>query len=111
MQVYCSCPCEFYCKHMYVVILLIRNNKYNKLYKISCRNPNDSLLKRIINFNWCYCVGVDGEYVEIINDYGEFQKLPIIDENKNLLWRVIEDSKDNELSKDIKKVLNKEIDK
>ena len=30
MQVYCSCPCEFKCKHMYAVILAIRNKEYKR---------------------------------------------------------------------------------
>ena len=52
MQVYCTCPCEFYCKHIYAVILAIRNNKGNRFYKIMYKNPNKNLLERIMDFEY-----------------------------------------------------------
>ena len=105
MQVYCSCPCEFYCKHMYAVILAIRNNKFNKLYRVVYRDPDDSLLNRIIHFKWFYCVGLNEDNIEIIDEYGEFETFPIIDDNNNVLWKVLEDSKDNKLSNGIKEII------
>ena len=94
MQVYCSCPCEFYCKHMYAVILAIRNNKFNPFYKIMYNNPNQSILERIMDFDYLLCVGIIEQNFEIIN-------------NNQFNWKVLEDSKDEKLTKQIKILLMK----
>lgn len=102
MQVYCTCPCEFYCKHMYAVIMAIRNDEFNRFYKVSYRNPDKDLLERIIDFNYVLCIGVVEQNLEIINDYGEIELVPILDVHGKNNWIVIEDSEDEELTKQIK---------
>lgn len=106
MQVYCSCPCEFYCKHMYAVILSIRNKKFCNFYKITYKNPNESFYERIMDFEYLLCTGIVEQYLEIINNYGEFELVPIINNNGNCNWQVLEDSKNEELTKQIKKLIN-----
>lgn len=106
MQVYCSCPCEFYCKHIYAVILAIRNNEFNRFYKIMYKNPNESLLDRIMNFDYFLCSGIIEQNLEIINNYGEIELVPILDINNKCNWEVLEDSKDEKLLKQINEFLH-----
>lgn len=106
MQVFCSCPCEFYCKHMYAVILAIRNNKFNRFYKIMYKNPDKNLLERIMDFDYFLCLGVVEQNLEIINNYGEFELVPILDVNNRYNWEVLEDSEDEKLMKQIKYFLD-----
>ncbi len=106
MQVYCSCPCEFYCKHMYAVIMAIRNQSFNRFYKIMYRNPDKSMLERIMDFDYLLCLGVVEQNLEIINNYGEFELVPILDVNNRYNWEVLEDSENEKLTKQIKYFLD-----
>ena len=106
MQVYCSCPCEFYCKHIYAVILAVRNNEFNRFYKIMYKNPNESLLERIMSFDYFLCTGVIEQNLEIINNYGEIELVPILDINNKCNWEVLEDSEDEKLLKQINEFLH-----
>ena len=106
MQVYCSCPCEFYCKHIYAVILAIRNNNFNKFYKIIYKNPNKSLLERVMDFDYFLCLGVVNSSFEIINNDGELELVPILEANNSYNWEILEDSDDKKLMKQIKHFLD-----
>ncbi|MBQ6547066.1 MAG: SWIM zinc finger family protein [Bacilli bacterium] len=106
MQVYCSCPCEFYCKHMYAVILAIRNNEFNRFYKIMYKNPDKSLLERVTNFDYLLCLGVVEQNFEIINNYGDIELVPILDVNDRYNWQILEDSEDEKLTKQVKYFLD-----
>lgn len=103
-QVYCSCPCEFYCKHMYAVILAIRNNKYNNFYKISYNDPTKSLLDKVTNFSYLLCVGIYEDYFEIINNYGEIELVPIL-LNNEYNWEILEDKKEKSLKAQVEEYL------
>lgn len=101
MQVYCSCPCEFYCKHIYAVILAIRDNMFNRFFKISYKNPNESLMERIMSFNYFLCLGIVEQNFEIINNYGEIEFVPILDVNDKCNWEILEDTEDEQLMKQV----------
>ena len=105
-QVYCSCPCEFYCKHICAVILAIRDNKFKRFYKIMYKNPNKNLLERIMDFEYFLCLGVIDQNFEIINNYGELELVPILDVNNKYNWEVLEDSEDEKLMKQVKYFLD-----
>ena len=105
-QVYCSCPCEFYCKHIYAVILAIRDNNFKRFYKIMYKNPNKNLLERIMDFEYFLCLGVVEQNFEIINNYGELELVPILDVNNKYNWEVLEDSEDEKLMKQVKYFLD-----
>ena len=106
MQVYCSCPCEFYCKHICAVILAIRDNKLNRFYKIMYKNPNKNLLERIMDFEYFLCLGLVEQNFEIINNYGELELVPILDVNNKYNWEILEDSEDEKLMKQVKYFLD-----
>ena len=105
-QVYCSCPCEFYCKHICAVILAIRDNKFKRFYKIMYKNPNKNLLERIMDFEYFLCLGLVEQNFEIINNYGELELVPILDVNNKYNWEILEDSEDEKLMKQVKYFLD-----
>lgn len=105
-QVYCSCPCEFYCKHICAVILAIRDNKFKRFYKIMYKNPNKNLLERIMDFEYFLCLGLVEQNFEIINNYGELELVPILDVNNKYNWEILEDSEEEKLIKQVKYFLD-----
>ena len=111
MKVYCSCPCEFYCKHIYAVIMAIRNNEFKRFYKVMYNNTNKDLYERIVDFDYYLCTGVVEQNLELINNYGEIELVPILDINNECNWKVLEDSEDEELTKQIKYFLDNKEEK
>ena len=105
-QVYCTCPCKFYCKHIYSVILAIRNKEIKKFYKVIYKKDEENLLESVLNSKYFLSSGTEDEYIEIINRYGEIELVPLFDENNKLNWKVIEDSKEKELANKIEKIVN-----
>ena len=105
MQVYCSCPCEFFCKHIYATILSIRNNEFRKFYKIT-RNIDNPLLDKIINFKFLLSIGIDdqGNNYLIIED-GAIKLLPIINDSGNSEWTILEDDENNTLIERLENIL------
>lgn len=108
MQVYCSCPCEFYCKHIYSVILAIRNNDFNRFYKINYKNPNLSIMDRVLNFDYQLCMGIIEKNFEIINNDGEIELIPIFDSNGKCNWQILEDDEDMTLARQLQDIIHNE---
>ena len=108
MQIYCSCPCEFFCKHIYAVILAIRNNQFKKFYKITRNTSNINLLDKIMNFQFLLSIGTDdqGNNYLVIED-GLIKLLPIKNKNNLSEWEILEDDEKESLTKRIKEILNK----
>ena len=102
---YCTCPCEFYCKHMYSVIKAIRKNNIKKFYKVLYINKKENLLENTINNKYILSSGIEEDYIEIINKYGELELVPLLDKKNNLNFKVLEDDEKNYLSKEIKKII------
>ena len=99
MQVYCSCPCEFYCKHIYAVILAIRNSNFKRFYKIYYKNPNVSLMERVANYDYQLCMGIIEKNFLIVNNDGEIELIPIFDSKGKCNWQVLEDDEDMSLTR------------
>ena len=104
MQVYCDCPCEFFCKHVYAVILAIRNGDFKRFYKIMIKDKNQDLYEKIVNFDYLLCLGIYGKSFEIINKYGFLESIPIFDEKGEICWEVLEDTDGQKLAKQLKKL-------
>ena len=107
IKFYCTCPCEFFCKHMCAVILAIRNEKFKPFYKVTSVKKDDELLYKIMNFNYSLCVGIKNDCLEIVNGSGEIKMVDIIDEKNNCKWKIVEDDKKNTLTKKLNKYINK----
>jgi len=105
LQLYCSCPYEAYCKHLYAVIKNIRDNKFKKFYKVYIDDGNTNLLERLTNFNFNLCLGVVDNNLEIVNNNGGIELVPILNQNGTTNWRILEDDKKETLKKEIEKVI------
>ena len=105
MLVYCTCPCEFYCKHIYAVIKAIRKNEIRKFYKVLYINKKQNLLENTTNNKYTLCSGLEEDYLEIINKYGEIELVPLLDEDNNLNFKVLEDDENKTLTKEINKII------
>ena len=99
-SVYCSCPCEYYCKHIYAVILAIRNNELRKFYKITHNSDDLNLLDRVMNFNFLLTIGIDdqGNNYLVIED-GQLKLLPVLNSDGKSEWIVLEDDEKETLTK------------
>jgi len=108
MQCYCPCPCEFFCKHLYAVIMAIRNNRFRAFYKLIPRRNNTNLLDRIMNFNFLFSIGIDDQGVNylVVAD-NQIKLLPIINNHGDSDWEILADDESGTLTKRLKEILSK----
>ncbi len=106
IMVSCSCPCEYMCKHLYAVILAIRNSEYRKLYKLTRKNDQMPLLDRIMNFHFLLSIGIDdqGNNYLIIED-GQIKLLPVKNSQGKSDWIILEDDEQETLTKRLKEII------
>lgn len=104
---YCSCPCQFHCKHEYAVILAIRNKEFNKFYKVSYNVNAENIMEKIADFKYFLCAGLIDDKLILLNNYGNVQYVSLFDEDGNIMWKVIEDDKKKTLKKEIEKIVKK----
>lgn len=98
----CSCSCGFYCKHIYAVLLAIRNDEFRKFYKVMLKEGFDkkSIYEKVATFRYFYCAGIKNNDLILIVD-GIVQYVPIYDEYGAIAWEVIEDDEENRLKKEL----------
>ena len=106
VQVYCSCPCDSFCDHLYSVILAIRESKYRAFYKVMIKKEYADMYDRLMNFNYTLSIGMVEDVFGIIGDNGDIQWLDILDENKNSRWVIVEDDSKNDLEKKLTNILD-----
>ena len=108
MEVYCSCPCDYFCKHVYAVIRAIREKNFNSFYKVMRKDNNESsdMFERLMNFNYSLSIGMIEDVLGIIGDDGDIEWVSILDEDKKSMWVVVDDDEKNSLSKAMTKLLN-----
>lgn len=107
MQVFCSCPCEFFCKHVYAVIRAIREKKFNPFYKIMVKSEYEDMFERLMDFNYSLSIGVVDDVIGVIGDNGEIEWKPILDDNGKTKWVIVEDDQKNSLVKSITSLIEK----
>lgn len=101
LQVYCNCPCEFFCKHIYAVICAIRNNEFKPFYKIKYNGDVDNYLDKLLNFDYFLCAGLTkNNNLIIIGHEGEIIYTNVFNSEGRCRWEVISD--DDELSLTLK---------
>lgn len=106
-QVYCNCPCEFFCKHIYAVMKAIRNDEFSRFYKICQKNNTKDLLEKVLSFDYYLCLGVEDDLLVIVNNQGSLELVPVVDEDNNPLWDVLEDTEDEYLTKEIENIIKR----
>lgn len=109
-QVYCNCPCEFFCKHIYAVMKAIRNNEFSRFYKICQKNNTKDLLEKVLSFDYYLCLGIEDDLLVIVNNQGSLELVPVVDEDNNPLWDVLEDTEDEYLTKEIESIIKRKKD-
>lgn len=102
---YCSCPCQFHCKHEYAVIMAIRNKEFNKFYKVTYSIESENIMEKIAGFKYYLCAGLKDDKLILLNNYGNIEYVPLFDKTGKLLWKIIEDDKNNTLKKQINKII------
>lgn len=108
LSVYCSCPCDFYCKHIYAVILSIRNNKFKRFCKVMFKDKSKNLLERMLDYDYFLCLDVvDGKYLEIINNKGDIELVPIFDSEGMEQFDILEDTDEFLITNKIRKIIDK----
>lgn len=101
LQLYCNCPCEFFCKHIYAVILAIRNNKFNPFYKIKYKDNVDNYLDELLNFDYFLCAGLSkNNNLILVSHDGEVIYTSVFDNDGRCKWQVVSD--DEKLSLTLK---------
>lgn len=100
VHLWCNCKCDIYCKHIYAVILAIRNNKFNDFYKVTYTGRGDeTLLEKLADGSYNLCYGVDGDNLLVVgNDY-TLRSFPLLDHKGKCVFKVIEDDDNKSLSK------------
>lgn len=102
---HCSCPCEFYCKHIYAVLKAIQEGVTKKFYKVIYNNKDIDLLERLTNNDFILCVGAFEDRLRLINVHGEIGLLPIVNPDGNCPWTILEDDENKNLEKYIEEVI------
>lgn len=94
----CNCKNRFFCKHLYAVLLAIRNNKFNNFYKVRFIGKDESLLEKVTLRNYYFSFGIRGNKLMLVTPDGVILPLDVI-QNGKLLFEVIEDDDSCSLSK------------
>lgn len=108
LSVYCSCPCDFYCKHIYAVILSIRNNELKRFCKVMFKDKSKNLLERMLDYDYFLCLDVvDDKYLEIINNKRDIELVPIFDSEGMEQFDILEDTDEFLITNKIRKIIDK----
>lgn len=108
LSVYCSCPCDFYCKNIYAVILSIRNNELKRFCKVMFKDKSKNLLERMLDYDYFLCLDVvDDKYLEIINNKGDIELVPIFDSEGMEQFDILEDTDEFLITNKIRKIIDK----
>ena len=98
LKVYCTCPCEFYCKHIYAVLLAIKENKaFKEFYKVVI-SPNNTSIDNLIDSHIYLSPGIEYDDLMIIVD-GYIEYIPLDEIIDNI--KVLKDDQDNTLTSEL----------
>ena len=107
LYVHCSCPCDFYCKHLAATLEAIQNNKVNRFFKIRHNKENENLLIKYMNFEFLLCIGILEKKFIVVNSNGNLETINILDNNNEYHWEILEDTQNNDLERQVKEILNR----
>ena len=105
-----TCECVGFCKHSYAMINAIRDKKFNNFYKVRIIRKNEDAFERLMSVaNSLLCIGAFGEKIQVLDDTFSFVDIPILNEDGDVSFEIIEDN-DGELQEYVDKVVRGEID-
>ena len=76
-----------------------------RFYKIAHKNNTKDLLEKVLSFDYYLCVGIVEDQLEIVNNNGSIEIVPIVDEDNNPIWDVLEDDENESLTKEIENII------
>ena len=85
----------------------IRNDEFSRFYKICQKNNTKDLLEKVLSFDYYLCLGVEDDLLVIVNNQGSLELVPVVDEDNNPLWDVLEDTEDEYLTKEIENIIKR----
>jgi len=104
-----TCECIGFCKHSYAMMRAIRENKLNSFYKIRIIRKNEDAFERLMSVaNSLLCIGAFGLKIQVLDDNYSFVDIPILNDDGEVSFEIIEDSK-GELQEYVDKVVRGEI--
>lgn len=106
MQVYCSCPCDVFCKHIYAVIMAIREKDFKPFYKVMPKREYTDMFDKLMNINYTFSIGMVEDVIGIIGEDGYIEWLDILDEDKKSKWIIVEDDDKQRFTKAMTKFLD-----
>ena len=106
LGVHCSCPCDYYCKHLYATMISIKNKKYRKFFKVRHKEENENALVKFMTYDFIMCIGTIDKNLLLVNNNGGLDIVPILNEQGNLQWEIIEDNENHDLENKLQEILN-----
>lgn len=100
----CSCPKDYYCEHIYATLAAIKNKQEIPFYKVLYNDPQRDLLDKITNNKVVLATQIKEDRIQLINEEGQIGLLPILNEEKKCNWTVIEDDKEQTLTKKLEEM-------
>ena len=107
VQMSCNCSHNTFCKHIYALLMSIKNNEEHKFYKIAYIDDDKNILDNLKTFNYLLCVGIVDDYFVVVDNFN-FDFIPILSNNK-LLFKIVEDDEKKTLEKKLNKYLKKHL--
>ena len=105
-----TCDCMGFCKHSYAMIRAIRDKKFNNFYKVRIIRRNEDAFERLMSVaSSLLCIGAFGEKIQVLDNAYNFVDIPILNDNGEVSFEIIEDN-NNELQEYVDKVVRGETD-
>lgn len=107
ISVHCSCPNICYCPELYATLNAIKNNQLKKFFKVRMKNENQNILVKYLTYDFIMCVGtLDEDKLLIVNNNGNLDALPILNDKGEVQIEIIDDSEEHTLENAINKLIN-----
>lgn len=94
---WCNCKANYFCKHIYAVLLAIREKKFNNFYKVKFLGKDETLLDKVTLRNFYFSFGIRNGKLYLLTPDGVILPISPV-QNGKLLFEVIEDDDDCNLS-------------
>ena len=87
---------------------VIRNNELKRFCKVMFKDKSKNLLERMLDYDYFLCLDVvDDKYLEIINNKGDIELVPIFDSEGMEQFDILEDTDEFLITNKIRKIIDK----
>lgn len=100
MKLFSSCPCIYYCKHLYAVLKAIQNKEEKRFYKlIYTDNQKNNYIDNLLNLSFYLCLGVNRGLIKYISRDGNIDTSPLVGIDGKCHFKIIEDDDNESISR------------